>query len=147
MDAYRAQLAEINAEFERSLELILTPEQAAHHAETVKRNAAAPRPQPPGTKDDHEVLTDEQINWLQQRSLYTMFRNIALQMSAEAINKDLKLDAGQQEKLRVLLQKRREQFLALVDSAPPPSLLLMNLAYSAQHLVAPKADLAAAPKP
>jgi hypothetical protein len=47
---------------------------------------------------------------------------------------DLGLSAEQQEKVRGLLQQRRDKFLALVDSSPPPSITLSQLAAQASKL-------------
>ncbi len=145
MEAYHTRMAEIDAEFERSLQGVLTADQNARHAERLKRQASRP-PRPAGP-DDNQPLTDEQINWLRERSLYGMFRNITLQMKIDDLNKELKLDASQQDRVRELLRTRREQFLTLVDSVPPPSLTLVNLAPVAQRLAAPKGEPSASPKP
>lgn len=142
MEIYHARMAEIDAEFERNLSLILTPEQRAHHAEVLAKKASRPTP-PPST----QPLTDEQITNLLQRPMLTVFRNITLQMKADDLNKELTLDAAEQGQVKELLRKRREEFIALVDSVPPPSLIYMNLAPAAQRLGAPKADSAVASKP
>lgn len=142
MEAYRTRIAAIDAEFERNLASVLTPEQRTRHAENLARRAnKAPKP------EDTQPLTDEQITGLLQKPLMTMFRNITLQMKADDLNKELKLDSGQQDRVMEFLRRRREEFIALVDSVPPPSLTLMSLAPAAQRLGAPKADPAAAPKP
>jgi hypothetical protein len=93
------------------------------------------------------VLTDAEITGLLQRPLWGVFNKIALQMKVDDLNKELKLDAAQQDKVRELLRHRREEFLALVDSVPPPSLLYLSLAPAEQRLGAPKPDAGAAPKP
>ena len=142
MDIYHSRMAEIDAEFERNLLPILTAEQKAHHAEVLARKANQP-PKP----EETQLLTDEQITKLLQQPPSTVFRNIILQMKSDALSKELKLDSAQQEKVKELLRKRREEFIALVDSVPPPSLTLMSLAPAAQRLGAPKGDPAAAMKP
>ena len=47
-------------------------------------------------------------------------------------------NAEQKEKARGILVQRRDKFLALVDSSPPPSLTLSRLAPLAQRLGEPK---------
>ncbi len=142
MDNYHARMNEINADFERNLSAILTPEQnATHQAHLAAAAARAPRP------EDTSLLTDEQINGLLQRPLMNMFRNVALQLKADALNKEIKLTPDQQAKVLDLLRLRREKFLALVDSVPPPSLYLVNLAPAVQRLAAPKGAPPAAAAP
>jgi len=146
MDIYRTRIAEIDAEFEHNLVGVFTPEQNAHHAARLQRAAA--RAAHPVEPDDSQVLTDAEITGLLQLPLRGVFNKIALQLKVDDLNKELKLDAAQQDKVRELLRHRREEFLALVDSVPPPSLLYMSLAPAAQRLGAPKAaDVVAAPKP
>ena len=145
MEIYRTRLTEIDAEFEHSLVGIFTPEQNAHHAARLQR-AAAKAAHPAGPEDS-QVLTDAEITDLLQRPLWGVFNRIALQMKVDDLNKEVKLDAAQQDSVRALLRHRREEFLALVDSVPPPSLLYLGLAPAAQRLGAPKAEASAAPKP
>jgi hypothetical protein len=59
---------------------------------------------------------------------------VAPTMKHDSLVKDLKLDAEQQTKARELLKQRREKFLAIVDSTPPPSILLSRLAPAVQRL-------------
>jgi hypothetical protein len=133
METYHARMNEINADFERNLAAILTPDQAAIHAAHLARDQA--RYPHPGVT---EPLTDDQINNLLQRPMSQMFRNIVLQLKAGDLTKELKLTPEQQDKVMDLLRLRREKVLALVDSVPPPSLMLMSLAPAAQRLGAPK---------
>jgi hypothetical protein len=142
METYHARMNEINADFERNLGAILTPDQAAIHAAHLARDQA--RTPHPGVT---EPLTDDQINFLLQRPMSQMFRNIVLQLKAGDLTKELKLTPEQQDKVMDLLRLRREKVLALVDSVPPPSLMLMSLAPAAQRLGAPKGTPPAASAP
>ena len=81
-----------------------------------------------------EPLTDDEIDQLRQRSLYGVLWNVAPSMKQDSLIKDLKLDAAQQAKTLDLLRLRREKFIAIVDSLPPPSILLSRLAPAAQRL-------------
>jgi hypothetical protein len=151
MDIYRTRIADIDGEFEHSLVGVLTPEQNAHHAARLQRAAAA-RAAHPTAPDDGQVLTDVEITGLLRAPLWGVFNKIALQMKVDDLQKEfepagLKLDSAEQDKVRELLRHRREEFLALVDSVPPPSLLYLSLAPVAQRLGAPKADANAAAKP
>jgi Spy/CpxP family protein refolding chaperone len=145
METYRNRIAEIDAEFEHNLQSVFTPEQNAHHAARLAR-AASKAAHPPGPEDS-QPLTDEEITGLLQRPLWGVFNKIALQVKIDDLNKELKLDAGQQDKVRELLRHRRDEFLVLVDSVPPPSLLYLGLAPAAQRLGAPKSDAYSSPKP
>jgi hypothetical protein len=134
METYHTRMNEINADFELNFTAILTPEQNAVHQAHLA--AVAPRAARPV---DTALLTDEQISGLLQRPLMNMFRNVALQLKVESLNKEItNLTPDQQEKVMDLLRRRREKFLALVDSVPPPSLYLLNLAPAVQRLAAPK---------
>ena len=59
---------------------------------------------------------------------------VAPSMKQDALIKDLKIDAAQQAKTNELLRARREKFLAIVDSTPPPSIMLSRLAPAAQRI-------------
>jgi hypothetical protein len=136
IETYRKSLDELDAEFDRSLNEILTPEQrdlyaarqkryAERRARGEAREAASPAP-----------LTDDQIFRLQQGPLANVLYSVAISMRFDGLNHDLKLDEAQQTKVRALLLTRREKFIALVDSIPPPSIMLSRLAPVAQKLAA-----------
>ena len=57
-----------------------------------------------------------------------MFPIILVPVTLERITEKLSLNPEQQEQVRVLLLKRRQQFLELVDAAPPPSMKLSRIA-------------------
>jgi hypothetical protein len=145
MEAYRARITEIDAEFEHNLQPVLTPDQNAHHAARLQR-AASKAAHPPGP-DDTQPLTDAEINNLLQRPAWAVFNKIVLQVKVDDLNKELKLEPSQQDQVRELLRHRRQEFIVLVDSVPPPSMQLLGLAPAVQRLGAPKADPGAAPKP
>ena len=84
------------------------------------------------------LLTSEQTASLQQRPLYKLLAVVVVPQRLEWLTNDLKLDDEQKEKARGILHERREKFLALVDSSPPPSLSLSRLALIAQRLGEPK---------
>lgn len=58
-------------------------------------------------------------------------------MTLEVMTNNLKLDDAQRDKVKDLLRVRREKFIELVDSVPPPSLMLSRLAPVAQRLGEP----------
>jgi hypothetical protein len=58
-------------------------------------------------------------------------------MTLDRMATELNLDEAQRDKVRDLLRVRREKFIELVDSVPPPSLMLSRLAPMAQRLSQP----------
>ena len=138
---YRTHLDQIDADFDRDLVSLLTSEQRDRYAARQKRDADRRAKGEAAFAADTSPLSDEQIFHLQQRPLYSMLGAVSLTMRYDSLTKDLKLDEPQQAKLRDLLRVRREKFIALVDSTPPPSIMLSRLAPVAQKLATePKKD-------
>lgn len=132
--AFRSGLHDIDVEFDRNLQSLLTPEQHELYRQRRKRlDAMAIHPHASG------VLTEDEIVMLRDRPLWGAVDHISVQWKLDDYAKDLKLDSTQLEKMRGFLQHRRERFLALVDTIPLPSLQLMSLAPFAQRLGAPAA--------
>jgi hypothetical protein len=134
IDGYRQRLDALDAEFDRELIAHITPEQAATYTAAQKRRAERSAKGAAQAAAKHDPLTDEEIDQLRQRSLYGVLWMIAPTMKQDSLIKDLKLTEAQQLKTRELLRDRREKFLAIVDSTPPPSIMLSRLAPAAQRL-------------
>lgn len=134
IETYRQKLEQIDAEFVRELTPLLTAEQREHLAAQQKRYAERRAKGIAALAADTAPLSDEQIFRLQQRPLLSVLSEVALSMRFESLHRDLKLDGAQQVKVHELLHARRERFLALVDSTPPPSIILSRLAPVAQKL-------------
>jgi len=64
---------------------------------------------------------------------------IVVPLTLEHLTTALQLDDGQKAAVRQLLLERREKFLALIDSTPPPSIGLSRLAPIINKLAAPTA--------
>ena len=133
IDAYRKRMDEISAEFDHDLLPVLTPEQREKFFAMEKKSAARE------AKGEKKVaatvtLSDEQIFQLQQRPLWHALWNVAINWRLEHIKHDFNLTPAQETQVRDLLQKRREKFLELVDSSPPPSITLSQLAPQAEKL-------------
>jgi hypothetical protein len=136
MEAFRTRITEIYAEFDRDIDPILTAEQKAKYEKIFKaRRGFGP---PPDIPADDSRLSDEQIEQLMQRPFRTLAFFVVLPMTLERMTSDLKLDDAQRDKVKDFLRVRREKFIELVDSAPPPSLTLSRLAPVAQRLGAPE---------
>lgn len=142
MESFRAHMTEIYAQFDRDLEPTLTAEQKTAYAEKFKAHRGFGPP--PDIVTDEKTLSDDQIEQLLQRPFRTLAFFVVIPMTLERMTVDLKLDEAQRDKVKDLLRIRREKFIELVDSAPPPSLMLSRLAPLAQRLGAP-AKPAAAP--
>jgi hypothetical protein len=134
MESFTEHIAEIYAQFDRDLEPILTPDQRDKYEKNFRAHRMG---NPPGVGDDAKPLSDEQIDQLMQRPMRTLTFFIIVPMTLERMSSDLKLDETQREKVKDLLRVRREKFIELVDSAPPPSLMLSRLAPFAQRLGTP----------
>ncbi len=134
IDSYRQRIETLDAEFDRDLAAILTPEQQATYAAAQKSRAARMKKSAAELTATAELFTDDQIDQLRQRSLYGVLWMVAPSMKQDSLIKDLKINAAQQAKTNELLRARREKFLAIVDSTPPPSIMLSRLAPAAQRI-------------
>lgn len=138
IDAYRAQIEAIDAEYEKAFLALLNPEQCAiHKAKDAEwRKARAERDAKAATAA-LSPLSDEEIAKLRQRPFETAFWKISFAGRLEQTTRDFKLDAAQQAKVRELLIDRRNKYIALVDSTPSPTFRLTSLAASVQRLAEP----------
>jgi Spy/CpxP family protein refolding chaperone len=127
----RARMAEIYAQFDRDMLTVLTPEQEA----TYVKKFRSPRLAQPG--DEDKPISDEEIGRLLERPFRTLAFFVVVPMTLDRMSTELKLDDTQRDKVRDLLRVRREKFIELVDSVPPPSLMLSRLAPMAQRLSQP----------
>ncbi len=129
VDAYRQRIEQLATEFDRDLLPIFTPEQAEKFEHNRKKRASR-------DQQDAEVpvLSDEQIFQLQQRPLWHALWNVAINWRLDHLTKEYKLTEEQRCQIRPLLERRREQFLTLVDNTPPPSITLSQLATQADKL-------------
>ena len=135
IDSFKEHVMEIYAQFDRDMETVLTPGQrAAYEKDFRSRRGFGP---PPEIAADDKPLSDDQIEALMQRPFRTLAYFVVLPMTLERMASDLKLDDAQRDRVRDLLRVRREKFIELVDSAPPPSLMLSRLAPVAQRLGEP----------
>ena len=134
IEAYRKRLDALDAEFDRELGAILTAEQREKYAARQKRYAERRTSREAREAADSVPLSDEQILRLQQIPLFNVLWSVSVSSRFERLNRDLKLDEAQQRRARELLLARREKFLALVDSSPPPTVTLSLLATRAQKL-------------
>jgi hypothetical protein len=134
IDAYRARLQELDAELDRGLIFILTGEQREKYIARQKRIEERRLSREAKQAADPAPLSDEQILRLQQVPLFNVLWSITVTARLERLDRDLNLDAAQEAKARELLMARRDKFLALVDSSPPPTVSLSELATRTRKL-------------
>ena len=134
IEDYRRRIDALDAEFDRELAAVLTPGQNKDYLAGQRRRVERMAKTAAAVAAATEPFTDEEIEQLRQRSLFGVLWMVAPSMKFDGLVKDLKIDAAQQAKARELLRARREKFLAIVDSTPPPSITLSRLAPAAQRL-------------
>lgn len=137
IEAFRTRMDQIDDELDQQVLALLKPEQKPLFDKMLKRRVEYREKEEAGITSDH-LLTAEQIASLQQRPLYKLLAVVAVPQRLDWMATDLKLDDAQKEKAREILRERREKFLALIDSSPPPSLTLSRLAPLAKQLGEPK---------
>jgi hypothetical protein len=135
METFRTHMTEIYAQFDRDVEPILSPGQRDDYAKKFKAHRGFGPP--PEIVTDDKPLSDDEIEQLLQRPFRTLAFFVDIPMTLDRMATDLKLDDAQRDKVKDLLRVRREKFIELVDSAPPPSLMLSRLAPLVQRITAP----------
>ena len=137
IDAYRVRLDAIDAEYETELVKVLTPEQRALRTERQQKRTADREHRPKDLSAD-KPLTDDEISKLRERPMLSLAYTFLVPMRVEMNRRELKLDDAQAEKVAALLRARRDQIEVLVDSVPPPSIMLSRLAPVVERLSEPK---------
>jgi hypothetical protein len=133
IEAYRGQVDEIFAEFDREFALILTAEQREKFAAHQKRWAEwSARKQA-----DRKPLSDEDIMRARERPLTEVYWMVTITPRLERLTKEYALDAGQQSQTRALLSLRRSKFIALLDATPHPSVRLSRLTPLLERVTVP----------
>jgi hypothetical protein len=136
MESFRTRVMDIYAQFDRDIDPILTAEQRDAYEKVFKAHRGFGPP--PEIVGDDRPLSDDQIGQLMQRPFRTLAYFVVIPMTLERMTKELKLDEAQRDKVKDFLRVRREKFIELVDSVPPPSLTLSRLAPLAQRLGPPE---------
>ena len=142
--AYQTRLDELDAEFDRGLLPLLADAQRVSYASLQKRAADHRARGEAAIAAETAPLSDQQIFRLQQRPLFGVLSSVSISMRFDQLKKELKLTSDQETKVRTLLVTRRNNFLALIDATPPPSITLSRLALHAEKIGAEPAKTAAA---
>jgi hypothetical protein len=135
IEAYTARMSAIDDEFNKSLQTVLTDEQKNAASDRQKKHDAekSGRPAP----DNSKPLSDDQITHLRQRPFHAMVFTVVIPLKLDELNHEYHFDDAQTAKVTSLLKTRRDEFLSLVDSVPPPSLELSRLAPEVTRLAEP----------
>lgn len=141
IEAFQKRMEEIDADMDKKLLALLKPEQMPLWEKMLKRRVEYREKEEAGIgiNAGENLLTTEQIASLQQRPLYKLLAVTVVPQRLVWLAGDLKLDEAQQVAAKEILRERREKFLELVDSSPPPSLTLSRLAPLARRLGEPQA--------
>jgi len=133
IEAYSAQVDEINAEFDREFALLLNVEQRGKFQANRKKWADRDAKK----LSERSPLSDEDIQRAKDRPLTWIYWQVTVTPMLENLTKDYKLDATQQSSVRALLSLRRNKFMALFDSTPHPSIRLSKLVPLIERVSAP----------
>lgn len=134
IDSYRARQQALDDEFERAIVALLTPEQREKWDARQKRLADRRAKDEAREAAETGLLSDEQLFRLQQQPLWNVLWSVSLEARYERLNKDLKFDEQQAAKVKELYRQRRDKFIELVDSVPPPTITLSQLARQAAKI-------------
>ena len=137
IEAFRTQMEQMDDQMDREVVAILRSDQMPLWQKVLNRRVEYRKKEEAGITPDH-LLTAEQIASLQQQPLYKLLAVVVVPQRLEWLSNDLKLDDAQKVLARESLVRRRDKFLALVDSSPPPSLTLSRLVPLAKQLGEPK---------
>jgi hypothetical protein len=136
IDVYRKRMDEIAKEFDTKFVSVLNAEQRAHWEQRQKMRTAD-RVKREAEEASGTLLSDQQIESLRRQPLWNALWNVAINWRLDFLCKEYKLDEAQRADVCGMLKTRRENFLALVDSTPPPSISYSELARQAQKLADP----------
>jgi hypothetical protein len=133
IEAFSAQMQEIDGEFDREFALLLTPAQRERYLANQKRWAERDAKR----VAKREPLSDEDIQREQDRSTTLVYFKVTVTPRLEMLTREYKLDEVQQGATRALLVLRRNKFMALFDATPHPSVRLSRLAPLIERVAAP----------
>jgi hypothetical protein len=124
IEAFSAQVLEIEAEFSREFAQILNPEQREKFVAGQKKWAERKAKR----MAKREPLSDEDIQREKEQPMTWVYWQVTVTPKLEELTRDYKLDAAQQNSTRALLALRRNKFIALYDATTHPSIRLSKLA-------------------
>jgi len=148
LEDFQRQSQAIDAQFEQDLNPILTPDQRSVQSKELADEQKRHRNKT--QRDENRPVTDDELTYLlREQPSRTISNYVVIPFVLDQQTKRYNLDPDQREKVRALLKVRRDRFLGLVDSSPPPSVVLSRLAPLMTRLAQPlpAAPAASAPAP
>jgi hypothetical protein len=131
LDEFHARMKEIEEEFSRDFDRILTPDQRKTHEEHAKKR-------PSGPKESGPPLTDDEVrSYYFEQPAHALVWEIVFAIRLDSLTREYHLDDVQREKVRNLLKERRDKVIALIDNSPSPTVSLIRLAPLVQRLAQP----------
>jgi hypothetical protein len=135
IEAYRAQVDEIFAEFDREFLKLLTPQQAEKFAANQKRWAERAAKKKADT--NAKPLSDDDIMRARETPLMDVYWMVTVTPRLGMLTHEYNLDEAQLAGTRALLTLRRNRFVALLDGTPHPSIRLSRLAPMIERVAPP----------
>ncbi|MBL9202825.1 MAG: hypothetical protein JNL39_20100 [Opitutaceae bacterium] len=133
IEAYSAQVSEIEAEFDREAVKVLTPRQRekfeANRRKSAERDAKKVA--------DRTPLSENDLENAQERPLTSIYWMITVTPRLALMTKEYALDEPQQAAVRALLVLRRSKYIALFDATPHPNIRLSSLAPLIERVMGP----------
>jgi hypothetical protein len=127
IEEFKRKVEPIKTEFREKLEAVLTPEQREKLKELSERFNNPP-PQQPGKPEGPRRRGD---------GLDSLFPIVIVPATLDRLTDKLALSPEQRTAVHALLLNRRQKFLELVDTSPPPSLKLQRLAPLVPQIASP----------
>jgi uncharacterized membrane protein len=127
IDAFKKKVDPIKTEFRAQLEAVLTPVQRERlKAMSERPPQPAPAPGTPVSKDKPDPAKDR--GYRMYDGLDSTITLVVIPFTLARLTEELALTPAQRDAVHKLLIQRREKFIALVDSTPPPSFNLGKIA-------------------
>ena len=142
IDAFRKKLDAINHDLRQKIDVLLTPAQHEEfekmHKRYEERRAGRTDSSLPTVESSPSGGTTLKLPFFAE-PIEGMTSAIVVPLTLDHLTTALQLDDRQKAAVHQLLLERREKFLELIDSTPPPSIGLNRLAPIINKLAAPAA--------
>jgi hypothetical protein len=143
IDAFRQKLDALRREFHQKIDALLTPDQHKKFEEMYKRyeerRAERANSSLPAVESSPLRGSVLKVPFFAE-PIEGMTSAIVVPLTLDHLTTELQLDDRQKAAVHQLLLERRERFLELIDSTPPPSIGLSRLAPIINQLAAPAAS-------
>jgi hypothetical protein len=140
VDAFRHKLDALNHDFHQKIDALLTPAQHKKFEEMHKRyeerRAQRANSSLPAVESSPSGGATLKLPFFAE-PIEGMTSAVVVPLTLDHLTAELQLDDRQKAAARQLLLERREKFLELIDSTPPPSIGLSRLAPIISKLATP----------